>query len=107
MSDRVCYTVDHQGYITWIARNVFELSGWKQEEVIGRHFFEFIDAEHHEEILKKRGNRKPGRVDEYYTLLIAKDGIKHPVRIKVLQTPENSVGYLDRRLEDRHIERKD
>jgi PAS domain S-box-containing protein len=101
MADRTCYTVNHQGYLTWIAKNVFELSGYTQAEAVGRHFFEFIDSEHHEEILRKRENRSPGRIDEYYTRLIKKDGTKLPVRIKVLQTPENTVGYIDRRLSDR------
>jgi PAS domain S-box-containing protein len=101
MEDRVCYTVNHGGYVTWIAMNVHDVFGWKQDEVIGRHFFDFIPAEDHAQVLENRKHRDPGRTDEYFTHIIAKDGKKMPVRIKVLQTPENTVGYIDRRLSDR------
>lgn len=105
MPDRTCYTVNQDGYITWIAKNIKELSGWEQDEVIGKHFFNFIDDKDHDLIVKNRENRPHGKVDEYTTNLKLKNGLLMPIRIKVLQTPENSVGYIDRRLEDRHIER--
>jgi PAS domain S-box-containing protein len=107
MPDRTCYSIDNEGYITWIAKNIKELSGWEQDEVIGKHFFNFIDEADHPRILENRKNRPHGRVDEYQTKLKMKSGFLVPIRIKVMQTPENSVGYIDRRLEERKVERKD
>jgi PAS domain S-box-containing protein len=105
MPNRTCYSINDEGYITWVAKNIKDLTGWEQDEVIGKHFFELIDDKDHTLIVEKRANRPHGKIDEYQTNLKLKNGLLMPIRIKVLQTPENSVGYIDRRLEDRHIER--
>jgi hypothetical protein len=57
--------------------------------------------------LQNRANRPHGKVDEYQTHMKLKNGDLLPIRIKVLQTPENSVGYIDRRMKDRYVERRD
>ena len=105
LSGKVYYSIDHTGVLTWISRNITDLAGWSQDEAIGKHFAVFIAPQDHEEIYRKRANRQAGKIDEYNTYLIHKDGEYIPIRIEVLQTPENSVGAIDRRLEERHIER--
>lgn len=102
---RTCYTISHEGYLTWIAKNIKDLAGYEQSEVIGKHFFDFITEKDHALILERRKNRPSGHVDEYKTFLKKKDGSMTPIRIKVLQTPENSVGFLDSRLEERKVVR--
>ena len=101
MKDRICYSISQEGIVTWISKNVAEMIGWSQEDVIGKHFFSFIVPEHHEEIVRRREGRLAGITDEYSTEIIRKDGTKEAVRIRALQTPENTVGMIDRRLKTR------
>ena len=103
MKDRICYTVNHEGVVTWISKSVFEIMGWLPEEVIGKHFFFFIPPDHHEDMVQRRLNRQSGITDEYFTEVLRKDGNREPVRIKALQTPENTVGMIDRRLKQRVV----
>ena len=104
MKDRICYTVNHEGVVTWISKSVFEIMGWLPEEVIGKHFFFFIPPDHHEDMVQRRLNRPAGITDEYLTEVLRKDGSREPVRIRALQTPENTVGMIDRRLKQRDKE---
>jgi hypothetical protein len=62
-----------------------------------------MPADTHEGIREKKLNRKPGRTETYLTKVFYKDGSVVHVKIKVLQTPENVVGSIDRRTEDRTI----
>jgi PAS domain S-box-containing protein len=104
MKDRICYSISQEGIVTWISKNVSEIMGWLPEEVIGQHFFFFIPPDRHEDMVQRRLNRLSGITDEYFTEVLRKDGSREPVRIRVLQTPENTVGMIDRRLKQRDRE---
>ena len=107
MDDRVCYSVNHEGIVTWISPNVFDMFGWEAHEVIGRNFVDFVPSEDMNEVVKNRTNRVPGITQEYKMGILRKDGKREMVYCRVLQTPENTIGSLDRRLTSRPIIRKE
>lgn len=102
MKNRVHYSIDNDGIVTWISKNITELTGWEQQEVIGQQFYRFIIQKHHAGIDKKREGRQPGTIDEYETMIIIKGDGLIPVKIVVLQQENESVGTIDRRLVERH-----
>lgn len=100
MDGRICYSLNSEGLLTWVSKNVFELTGWMPEEAVGKYFDFFLPEFDLPMILQNRLNRKAGITHEYNTTILKKDGGRTPVRIRVLQTPENTVGSIDRRAID-------
>ncbi len=97
----ICFSLNFNSEFTWVSANLEERSGWKPEEVIGHNIFEYMPKECHAEIITARIGRVTGITQTYLTKVYLKDMSISKVRIRILQTPENIVGAIDRREEIR------
>jgi PAS domain S-box-containing protein len=97
----IYFTMNLEGYYTWVSPNIAKITKWKPKDIIGKHFMDICVKECHEEMLVNISKNIVGHTAVYYTRVYDKDGSEENVKIQVLRTPENIVGCIDRRLHDR------
>lgn len=93
--ETTCFSLSHKGIYTWVHYNVFDKTGWKHEELIGRSFLDFLSKKDHPLILQEMGKQSSGRTQVYLVNGIWKDGTEHPVKVSIRWFPENIVGSID------------
>ena len=82
-NDGICIIQD--GIIKYANPKVFEIGGYEKDEIIGKHFIQFIAPEEKEKVLQLYEKRTRGEKveDIYETILIGKDGRRIFVQITV------------------------
>ncbi len=73
-NDGICIIQD--GIIKYANPKAFEIGGYEKEEIIGKHFIQFIAPEEREKVFQRYEKRMKGEKvkDIYETVLIGKDG---------------------------------
>jgi PAS domain S-box-containing protein len=101
MNGKVVFTLDKDGTYTWICKAVEKVSGYKQEEFIGRSAFDFIHPEDKENIQ----SHFPFQEEEYRESafrVIDKNGDYIQIISRTIRTPDGAIlGVFDRRKDDR------
>ena len=100
---KVVYTLDREGNYTWVCKAVSEISGYAQEELIGKSAFDYIYPEDREEVMKRFA--PPVEVEIYREdtfRVIDKDGSVIKIISRSIRKPDGTVlGVFDRREQDR------
>lgn len=88
------FSLTHEGIFTWVSKDCNLVNGFVPSELIGHPFIEFVAPEELFDMLINRKNRTTGRTAEYFTYILTKDGARKRAVLKVLDTPENTVGNV-------------
>ncbi|TAL37472.1 MAG: PAS domain S-box protein [Spirochaetes bacterium] len=78
--NEVIYTLDREGYFTYVSPVVERLSGFKSEEIIGKNFTDFIHPEDLPGLLSSYEKTMSGGFDPYEYRIFDKDGTVHHIR---------------------------
>jgi PAS domain S-box-containing protein len=70
---------DEKGFCTYVNPKECEMLGYAREEIVGKHWTEFISPSEHEHVNHETETRKNGRASSYQTKLITKKNEKIPV----------------------------
>jgi PAS domain S-box-containing protein len=79
------FSIDAEGFFTFVNQAGTVLLGRNQEQIIGRHIFEFMDEKAQTVMIEQTGLRRSGASGSYENRLLHADG--HPVWVYLAATP--------------------
>lgn len=78
------WMIDTEANTTYINKQLSDMLGYTQSEMINRHFFDFIDKNFHDNAKKFFERRKQGLKDKYDSSFVKKDGSTLSVMISAV-----------------------
>ena len=78
--NEVIFTLDNDGYVTYCSPAIERLSGYKVEDLMGRHFAEFIYPDDLQGIMARRAQIFRGEEEPFEYRVVDKDGSTRYVR---------------------------
>jgi len=87
-SPDLVFTSDADGYLTYLSETCEQLTGWRPEEVEGRHFSELIAPESMAVVMEhwQRVQDEPEHPQQYRLTLLHRDGTHLPMEINAIGT---------------------
>jgi PAS domain S-box-containing protein len=100
---KVVFILNAQGVYTWVCRNIEVISGYTQEEVVGKSAFDFIHPDDKDRVIQRFSPPLP--VDTYVEdsfRVVDKDGSIVKIKSRTIRIPDGSIlGEFDHRGQDR------